>query len=160
MVAVEGGIELADDGDVGWVGPVGGFVFAFESPDEIHEYGPHGAISLLSRIWLTQVGDPLGHGAKGGTNGISADRVVGEPIPAVMEGKDEEVSKALFGIRDITEGWIDAEALGEGTPMAEGGGASPLGFAGVGAERELQSSIEFSAVAIAGGRCSSFQGVG
>ena len=58
-----------------------------ESPEEIHEYGSEGAVSLLAGIWLTQVGDPLGHGAKGGTNGISADRVVGEAVPAVVEGK-------------------------------------------------------------------------
>ena len=131
-----------------------------ESPDEIHEYGPEGSVSLLSGIWLTQVGDPLGHGAKGGTNGISADRVVGEAVPAVAEGEDEDVSKAAFGAHDITEAWLDLNAGGEGAPVAEGPGLSAVGLAGVGTERELQSSIEVSVVAVAGGRWSSFQGVG
>ena len=62
--------------------------------------------------------------------------------------------------RYITEGWIDMEASGEGAPMGEGPGLCAVGLAGVGAEGELQSSIEVSAVAVAGGRCSSFQGVG
>ena len=127
-----------------------------ESPEGIHEYGPHGAVSLLSGIWLTQVGDPLGHG----TNGISADRVVGETVPAVAEGKDKEVSEAAFGAHDITEAWLDLDAGGEGAPVAEGPGLSAVGLAGVGAERELQSSVEVSAVAVVGGRWSSFQGVG
>ena len=78
VVEVEGVADAADDGEVDRVGAVFGLVFALESPEEIQEYGPEGAVSLLSGIWLTQVGDPLGHGAKGGTNGISADRVVGE----------------------------------------------------------------------------------
>ena len=91
VVKVKGVEEAVDDGDVGRVGSVLGLVFALESPEEIHEYGPEGSVSLLSGIWLTQVGDPLGHGAKGGTNGISAYRVVGEPVLAVAEGEDEEV---------------------------------------------------------------------
>ena len=89
VVAVEGVVETAEDGDVDRVGSVFGRVFALESPEEIQEYGPHGAVSLLSGIWLTQVGDPLGHGTKGGTNGISADRFVGEAVPAVAEGEGE-----------------------------------------------------------------------
>ena len=114
---------------------------------------------MLSGIWLTQVGDPLGHGAEGGTNGTSSDRVVGEPVLAVPEGEDKEVCEAALGVGDITEGWVHPELLGEGTPVAEGAVAGASGFAGVGAECELQSSIEVSAVAVAGGRCSSFQGV-
>ena len=121
-----------------------------ESPEEIQEYGPEGSVSLLSGIWLTQVGDPLGHGAKGGTNGISADRFVGEAVAAIAEGEDEEVCEAAFG----------THAGGEGRPVAEGPGLRAGCLAGVGAERELQSSIEVSAVAVAGGRLSSFQGVG
>ena len=115
---------------------------------------------MLAGIWLTQVGDPLGHGAKGGTNGISADRFVGEAVPVVAEGKDEEVSEAAFGTHNITEAWLDLDAGGEGAPVAEGPGLSAGGLAGVGAERELQSSIKVSTVAVAGGRWSSFQGVG
>ena len=70
------------------------------------------------------------------------------------------MSEAAFGAHDITEAWLDLDAGGEGTPVAESPGARSIGFAGVGAERELQSSIEVSAVAVAGGRWSSFQGVG
>ena len=115
---------------------------------------------MLAGIWLTQVGDPLGHGAKGGTNSISADRVVGEAVPAVAEGEDEEVSEAAFSAHNITEAWLDPDAGGEGSPVAEGPSLSASGLAGVGAERELQSSIKVIAVAVAGGRWSSFQGVG
>ena len=160
VVKVEDVDEAADDGDVGRVGAVLGLVFALESPEESHEYGPEGAVSLLAGIWLTQVGDPRGHGAKGGTNGISADRVVGEPVLAVAEGEDEEVSEASFAVWHITEGWIDLEGGGEVAPVGKGPGVGAVGLGGVGAESELQSSIEVSAVAVAGGRCSSFQGVG
>ena len=117
---------MADDGEVDRVGSVFGFVVALESPEEIHDYEPEGSVSLLSGIWLTQVGDPLGHGAKGGTNGISADRVVGEAVPAVAEGKDEEVSEAAFGAHNITEAWLDLDAGGEGAPVAEGPGLSAV----------------------------------
>ena len=160
MVAVEGVVESVDDGEVDRLGLVFGFVSAVESPEEIHKYGPHGAVSLFSGIWLTQVGDPLGHGTKGGTNGISADRVVGEAVPAVAVGEDKEVSEAAFSTHDITEAWLDLDAGGEGAPVAESPGLRAGCLAGVGAERELQSSIEVSAVAVAGGRWSSFQGVG
>ena len=70
------------------------------------------------------------------------------------------MSEAAVGPLDITEGWLDVEASSEGTPVVEGSAARPLGFSGVGMERELQSSIEVSVVAVAGGRWSSFQGVG
>ena len=89
---------------------------------------------MLAGIWLTQVGDPLGHGAKGGTNGISSDRPVGEAVAAVAEGEDEEVCKAPFGAHDITEGWLDLDAGGEVGPVAEGPGLSAGGLSGVGAE--------------------------
>ena len=83
-------------------------------------YGPEGAVSLLAGIWLTQVGDPLGHGAKGGTNGISSDRFVGEAVAAIADGKDEEVREASFGAHNITEAWLDPDAGGEVAPMAKG----------------------------------------
>ena len=89
---------------------------------------------MLSGIWLTQVGDPLGHGAKGGTNGISPDRPVGEAVSAVAHGEDEEVREAALGAHDITEGWLDVDAGGEVGPVAEGSGLRPGGLAGVGAE--------------------------
>ena len=81
-------------------------------------------------------------------------------MPAVAEGEDKEVSEAAFGTHDITEAWLDVDAGGEVAPVAEGPCLSAGGLAGVGAERELQSNIEVSAVAVAGGRWSSFQGVG
>ena len=89
---------------------------------------------MLSGIWLTQVGDPLGHGAKGGTNGISPDRSVGEAVAAVAHGEDEEVREAALGAHDITEGWLDVDAGGEVGPVAEGSGLRAGGLAGVGAE--------------------------
>ena len=131
VIEVEGVAETPDDGEVDWVGSVFGFVFALESPEEIQEYGPEGSVSLLSGIWLTQVGDPLGHG---GTNGISSDRPVGEAIAAVAEGEDEEVREAALRAHDITEGWLDVDAGGEVGPVAEGSGLRAGGLAGVGAE--------------------------
>ena len=131
-----------------------------ESPEEIHEYGPEGSVSLLSGIWLTQVGDPRGHGTKGGTNGISTDRVVTEPVAVISDGEDEEVGDSSLGTVDITEGWLEAKAGGEGGPVVEDAAARANSLAGVGAEGELQSSREVSAVAVAGDRWSSFLGVG
>ena len=66
--------------------------------------------------------------------GISSDRPVGEAVAAVAEGEDEEVCKAPFGAHDITEGWLDLDAGGEGGPVAEGPGLSAGGLSGVGAE--------------------------
>ena len=57
VVEVEGVGDATDDGEVDRVGSVFGFVVALESSEEIHEYGPEGSVSLLSGIWLTQVGD-------------------------------------------------------------------------------------------------------
>ena len=70
------------------------------------------------------------------------------------------MGEAPFGAHDITEGWLDLDAGSEVGPVTEGPGLSAGGLSGVGTERELQSSIEVSAEAVAGGRWSSFQGVG
>ena len=81
-------------------------------------------------------------------------------MPVVAEGEDEEVSEAALGTHDITEAWLDLDAGGEVAPVAKSPGLSTGRLAGVGAERELQSNIEVGAVAVAGSRWSSFQGVG
>ncbi len=160
VVEAEGVVELAEDRGVGGVGPVFGGVFADQSPFEISEYGPELAVSLLSGIWLTQVGDPLRHGTQCRSHCVSADRVVGEAVAAVVDGEDEEVGDSSFGIRDITEGWVGPDLLAEGAPVPEGPAPSLVGFAGDGCARELQSSIEVSVVLVSGGRWSSRQGVG
>ena len=78
---------------------------------------------MLLGIWLTQVGDPLCHGTECRSHCVSTDRVVGAAVTAVAESEDEEVGKALFIIRDITEGRGNAELLAEGAPEPEGAGA-------------------------------------
>ena len=45
--------------------------------------------SGLSGIWLTQVGDPLGHGEEGFVHRISSDSVVGGALLSVAEAEDQ-----------------------------------------------------------------------
>ena len=59
---VEGGKEAPEDGDVCRVGPSGGSVFVFKRLDEAQvERMEECRSGNISRIRLTQVGDPLAH---------------------------------------------------------------------------------------------------
>lgn len=113
-----------------------------------------------SRIWFTQVGDPLAHRLEGGTNRARSDRLVLLASKFVSVGEDEEV--AYFGllVRQSGEGSGVAVLLAEGLPDAEDLGLSLDSFDGFGSSGELQRSAEISLELISVGRCSSFQGVG
>ena len=76
--------------------------------------------SEFSRIRLTQVGEPLGHGEQGFFHCTSADRVVGAASSSVSEPTDEQEPQFTFGVADLTEGRGDTLRLAEVVPCAEG----------------------------------------
>ena len=77
-----------------------------------------------------------------------------------MCSEGEQVGELELSVRDVTEGWMYPVFGTEGGPVAEEAslGSSVLG--GVSGGGFLQSKAESSCEAVAGGRCSIFQGVG
>ena len=67
MSSVKGVRESSENCHIYWVGAIGWIVFIPESLEVSREYRVEffGSRSLLSWIWLTQVGDPLANGKKG-----------------------------------------------------------------------------------------------
>ena len=160
VVEVQGIHEGLQDGDVGWVGAGGRFIFVSEGFEESSEYGMElvGQWALLAGIAAGQVGDPLAHGQERFFNRVSADRVVGLAVASVAQGEDEEVSELCFLVRDITEGRLPSKFLAELGPVGEVGILGPSGLGRGSCGGLVQRSAEISFEATSSGSCNSFQG--
>jgi hypothetical protein len=160
VVDIEDGRELAEDGDVGWVGARGRVVDAFHGSVEISEYGIElPCVRVDSRIWAVQVGEPLGDGREGITYRASPHRSTLLSSFAVAEAKDEEVAQDFFAV-ESAEGaglaFFSAEVGPDAKDLA--GGLSSFGGRGLGGD--VESSAEISCEALSGGRWRSCHGAG
>ena len=144
MSSVKGVRESSENCHIYGVGAIGWIVFIPESLEVSREYRVEffGSRSLLSWIWLTQVGDPLANGKKGLIHRSSPDLVV----TAVAVGEDEEISNLVTLFRHVTEGWVFAVLGAEEGPASEDpiSGFGRLGdnILGGGLERRLEISLE------------------
>jgi len=116
----------------------------------------------LEEAWIrdTQVGDPLAHCLKGGTNRAIAYRSVLLASLSVAEAEDKEVGNFPFLSMDVTEGRGMSEVLAEAGPDAEDLGLGLDAFGSLGNRGVLESNAEFSIELISSGRVSIFQGSG
>ena len=156
------GVELVEhgskNGGVDGVGSVCRAIFVAQGLEEVAEHWFELAVGSKSRIFATQVGNPLANGREGFLDRISSDRFVTLPFESVAESPDEEVGESVVGwsvqeIRGLAE--LFAEVL----PVSEdlGLGCSMLG--GVGSGGQVESSAEVSNEVYTGFRRRSTQGL-